>query len=220
MPKWVPDTDLPAAVTFVSFALGVALGRFAADGGGIVDEAPPTALPHGLLFLSAGSRTDSLDHSACAGLRAAWAEHGGAVKRGAELRDWLRLEFFKHHRTLYENRPIWLPLSSAKRNFVVFAAIHRWHDGTLDEVRVLLKDERKRRDGELEDVKHARATGDAKTRGAEEKRQEDLRALLAELDGFAAKVEAVSEQGAPPAPGGKPRNADARFAMDLDDGDR
>ncbi len=218
LPEWTPDTDPPTPVAFVSFALGVALGRFAADGSGIADEAPATALPHGLLFLSAGSRTDGLDHPACAGLRAAWAEQGGAVKRGAELRDWLRLDFFKHHKALYENRPIWLPLSSAKRNFVVFAAIHRWHDGTLDEVRVLLKDERKVLDGELEDVKLARATGDTKTRGAGEKRQEELRALLTELDEFTARVEAVSERGAPPSPGGKPRNADARFVMDLDDG--
>ncbi len=218
LPKWEPEYDAPSAASHVSFALGVALGRFGADGSGIQNEAPATALPHGLLFLSSASRRDSLDHPACSALRTAWEQYGGSVKRGAELRDWLRLDFFKHHKTLYENRPIWLPLSSAKRNFVIYAAIHRWNEGTLDEVRVLLKDERKVLDGELEDVKRARAAGDAKARGAGQSRQEELRFLLAELDEFSAKVDIIADQGAPPASGGKPRHADARFVMDLDDG--
>jgi hypothetical protein len=295
LPDWAPEYDPPAPVAFVSFALGVALGRFGADGTGLfsgpqmnTDEhrypsdarsfsnkikngiirnqvikestgpaldndhlsedagtqahpgnqqylspsvficgqtpndattpAPAETLPHGLLFLSAGSRRDGLDHPACAGLRAAWEQYGGAIKAKAELRDWLRLDFFKHHKALYENRPIWLPLSSAKRNFVALAAIHRWHDGSLDELRVLLRDERKVLDGELEDVKRARAAGDTKARSQGEKRQEELRALLAELDDFTDKVETIAERGAPPGPGSKGRAVDARFVMDLDDG--
>ena len=224
LPEWEPEYDAPSAASYVSFALGIALGRFSADGNGILDVAPTTALSHGLLLLSSNKcsrsqpRPNGLDHSACTALRSAWIQYGGVVKRGCELEEWMRLDFFKHHKALYENRPIWLPLSSAKRNFVIYAAIHRWNEGTLDEVRVLLKDERKVLDGELEDVKLARAAGDAKARGNGEKRQEELRVLLAELDGFSAKVEAIAEQGAPPAPGGKPRHADARFVMDLDDG--
>lgn len=176
------------------------------------------SLPHGILFLSAGSRQDSLDHPACRVLLDAWAEHGGGVKRGAELRNWLRTEFFKHHRSLYDNRPIWLPLSSERRNFVAFVAIHRWRDDTFDEVRGFLADERRTLEGELEDVQHARAVGDAKARAAAGKRHEELRALLDELDTFIGRVADVAERGAPPAPGGSPRDADARFAMDLDDG--
>ena len=50
---------------------------------------------------------------------------------GDDLRTWLRKSFFGYHRELYENRPIYFPLSSSKRSYVAFVSIHRWQDDTL-----------------------------------------------------------------------------------------
>lgn len=219
LPPWQPEHEAAKPVDHVSFAVGVALGRFGAGGEGILDAAPADALAHGILFLAPPPATDSLGDPATAGLRAAWQEHGHAVKPGAELRTWLRADFFKHHKALYENRPIWLPLSSAKKTFVAWVSIHRWADDTLDVLRAdHLIPARTALQGELADVQAARAAAAGKARAAAEKRYDELRTWLDELDAFIAAVEQVAEHGAPPAAGGRARAADARFRMDLDDG--
>lgn len=219
LPPWEPEYGEARPVDHVSFALGVALGRFGAGGEGVLDEAPADALPHGILFLAPPPATDSLSHPATAGLRAAWLEHGGAVKPGAEPRDWLRTDFFKHHKALYENRPIWLPLSSAKRTFVAWVSIHRWADDTLDVLRAdHLIPARTALQGELADIQAARARAEGKARAAAEKRYDELRKWLDELETFIDAVERVAERGAPPVDGCRARAADARFRMDLDDG--
>ncbi|CAO3379010.1 BREX-6 system adenine-specific DNA-methyltransferase PglX [Azospirillum argentinense] len=219
LPPWQPEYEEAKPVDHVSFAVGVALGRFGAGGEGILDTAPAGALPHGILFLAPPPSADSLADPATAGLRAAWQEHGGAVKPGAELRDWLRADFFKHHKALYENRPIWLPLSSAKKSFVAWVSIHRWADDTLDVLRAdHLIPARTALQGELADVQAARSRAEGKARAAAEKRYDELRKWLDELDSFIAAVEQLAEHGAPPVDGCRARAADARFRMDLDDG--
>ena len=80
---------------------------------------------------------DVLDHPACVPIQAAWKEHGATVGEGDDLRTYLRKSFFDYHKKLYENRPIYFPLSSAKKSFVAFISIHRWTDDTLN---VLLAD--------------------------------------------------------------------------------
>ena len=215
LPPYEPEYDPPSPESFVSFAIGVALGRFGANGEGILSEAPPTALPHGILFV-APALTDSLDHPACAPLHAAWAEHG----EGKELRDYLRKPFFDHHRKLYENRPIYFPLSSAKRSFVAYVSIHRWKDDTLA---ALLADHllpaQRRLDGELADLRAAKASGDKKQARDAEKRYAEVQKQLEELAAFIAQVQHIAEKGAPPADAkGTPRERDAAFRMDLDDG--
>ena len=141
------------------------------------------------------------------------------MKPGAELRDWLRADFFKHHKALYENRPIWLPLSSAKKSFVAWVSIHRWADDTLDVLRAdHLIPARTALQGELADIQAARARAEGKARAAAEKRYDELRKWLDELDSFIAAVEQLAEHGAPPVDGCRARAADARFRMDLDDG--
>src|SRR5690606_3706251 len=82
LPPYEPEYDPPRPIDFVSFAVGVALGRFGANGEGILDKAPESALPHGILFLSAASEQDSLKHDATRMLHDAWIEHGGAVGEG------------------------------------------------------------------------------------------------------------------------------------------
>lgn len=216
LPPYEPVFEEPAPVAFVSFAVGVALGRFPLElaSGPSPHEA---ALPHGVLFLSAEG-ADSLDDPACVPIAEAWKSHGAAVGGGDELRTYLRKSFFDFHKKLYENRPITFPLSSAKKSFVAYVSIHRWADDTLN---VLLADHlvptKRRLEGELDDLRTARASGNNK--GKAEKRFTEVQKLLEELNDFIAKVTEIAEKG-PPAPDDKTekRHADAKFVMDLDDG--
>ena len=220
LPPYVAEYEPARSEQLVSFAVGVALGRFAADGAGILDRAPDSALPHGILFLSAASERDSLFHPACALLHKTWDQHASAVGEGDDLRTYLRTSFFKFHKDLYENRPIYFPLSSAKKSFVAWVAIHRFDDSTLQTLLAEhLNSERRTLDGELEDLRKARASADKAARGKAEKRFAEVQKLFAELVDFIDKVQECAEHGPPAAdPKAPPRQADARFHMDLDDG--
>ena len=220
LPVWEPVHEPASAESHVSFAFGVAMGRFGSAGEGILDEAPESALPGGILFLSEATERDSLAHPACAPLHAAWGEHGRAVGAGDDLRTWLRRSFFGYHRKLYEDRPIYLPLSSARRTFVAWVSIHRF---TADTLKSLLADhlrgEQRTLEGELEDLKTARQSPDRRERGRAEKRYAEIQRQLAELLDFVRAVAEVAEKGPPPVDAATPpREADAPFAMSLDDG--
>jgi hypothetical protein len=217
IPAHVHECDPPLPLSFLSFSIGVTLGRFGGNGEGILDDSPVTALPAGLLFVSPEAR-DSLEHPACLRLHEAWEEHGVEVGGGDDLRTYLRTSFFGSHKKLYENRPIYFPLSSAKKSYVAFVSIHRWRDDTLN---VLLADhlipEKRRLEGETEDLRNARAQSTGKSNA--EKRFAEIQKLLDELTDFIDKVTQLAECGPPPTDDKTPkREADARFVMDLDDG--
>ena len=170
---------------------------------------------------------DSLQHPAVAGVHAAWAEHGGAITGGATkgakkvaLRDWLRRDFFAYHKSLYENRPIYFPLSSEKRTFVAWVSIHRWADNTLQALLAEhLHPVLRQLDGEIADLNAARASSDKKAAAAAEKQYASLRRQRDELADFIEAVTQCAERGAPPTdPRCPPREVDAPFRMDLDDG--
>lgn len=222
LPPYEPVHEDPPPVAWVSYAFGQAMGRFGREGQGILNEAPADSLPHGILFLSAaaGAR-DGLELDACAALRGAWDSHGGAIKPRAELRDWLRTDFFKIHGKTYENRPIWLPLSSAKRTFVAWVALHRFGPRTLDELRALwLLPERTRLDGRLADLRRASAeAGSNAERAGAEKEWATVAAQLDELTAFLDLVTTLAEEGPPPTgPACPPREVSAPLDLDLDDG--
>lgn len=221
LPPYEPVYDPEPPADHLSFALGVALGRFGVNGEGILTTPPATALPHGILFLSDASEEDSLAHPAAAPILAAWAEHGPAIDDKRTLKAYLQDRFFPDvHRKMYENRPIYFPLSSAKRAFVAYVSIHRWHDGTLNDLLAEhLAPAQRRLEGERADLRAARDGGDKKASRAAEKRLGEVTRWLDELAGFIALVEQCAEKGPPP-PDGKtpPRAADARYAPDLDDG--
>ncbi len=204
----------PQASTAVSHALGVALGRF--DPGGGIASSSTRGLPDGILLL--GPEAPALNQEACAALRDAWRARAENMGGEDDLGTYLRRSFFAEHRSAYEGRPIHLPLSSARRTYVAFVCIHGWSEGTLS---VLLAEhlmpEKRRVEGELTDLREARQAG--RTKGATEKRFTEVQKLLEELDDFIAKVTEIAERG-PPAPDDKtkPREADARYVMDLDDG--
>jgi len=299
LPPWQPQYDHPPAAHWVSYALGLALGRFpltplspgrgaGGEGSGVSGPHPPNpllpgrekgeqedgsaplsqlgrgaggegeplpgethppfgkplsrlhpltpspragegeqeSLPHGILYLSAysGDRPDSQDslhHPACQPLHQAWAEHGSAIAPGKTLRDWLRLSFFKNvHVGMYDQRPIYFPLSSEKKNFVAFIAIHRWADDTLT---TLLADhlvpEQTQLDGEIADLLGTKAQGDTKTQATAEKRYTELMQLKTELDSFIQLLRQCAEVGPPPAKASDPPpETAAPYRMDLDDG--
>jgi hypothetical protein len=225
LPPYEPEYDPATPEQHLSYAAGVAMGRFGPDGEGILDDTKSeqaalidNALPAGILFLSEVSEHDSLSHPACAMLTDAWSEHGARITSKEDLRTYLRRSFFGYHKGVYENRPIYFPLSSEKRSFVAWVSIHRWRSDTLQTLLAEhLMPERRRLDGELEDLRQARAGGglDART----EKRFEQVKKALDELQAFIDLVTQCAEQGPPPTDSKCPdREFDTRFEMDLDDG--
>ncbi len=228
LPEYVEQLDPEPPTDHLSFAVGVALGRFDANGEGIVDPTQDDlsqTLPHGILFLdgSLGDEDlrDSLGHDATQIVHDNWTEYGSQIDTRRSLRGWLREKFFSDvHRQMYENRPIHWPLSSAKKTFIAWLTIHRWTDQTL---RVLLADHLepalKRLDGEIADLTAARGTGDKKQARAAEQRFDDVKAWRDELVEFIANIQQCAERGPAPADPKKPeREVDARYVPDLDDG--
>ena len=228
LPPYAPEYDPEPPTDHLSFALGVALGRFGPKGEGILDPASDDlshALPAGILFLDgtldAGDEGDGLGHPAARVLREAWDRHGAAVDPGGDLRTWLRLKCFGDvHRGMYENRPIHWPLSSDKRTFCAWVTIHRWDERTL---RILQADHLNpallRIDGELDDLRAARDGADRKAARDAERRLDKVRRWRDELAAFIAAVAECAEKGPPPTDAKcPPRELDARYAPDLDDG--
>lgn len=225
LPKYVEVLAPELPTDHLSFALGVALGRFDRTGKGILDpnsEEVSHALPSGILFLNGAlpefDFSDSLGHVASRCLHDAWSEFGSHIVPQASLRDYLREKFFSDiHKSMYENRPIHWPLSSAKKTFVAWINIHRWNVNTL---RSLLADHLQgnalpRIDGELEDLRQARAEG---AKGSDA-RFLQVQKWKEELDEFIALVKECAEKGPPPTDDKCPtREVDARYDPKLDDG--
>src|SRR5262249_20163461 len=103
----------------VSYVIGVALGRFCGDGNGVLDQAPPSAVSSGVLFVSIEG-SDSVDTKPCRSICECWNQACGALAGGDDLRTFLRKSFFDYHKKAYDKRPIYFPLSSAKKSFVAF----------------------------------------------------------------------------------------------------
>ena len=252
LPPYHPEYDPPTAQDFISYAVGLALGRFGRP-------SPPAPLPLrergareeidlsasfltppspvlgeggwgdegnlNILYLSAYSQDlpeigDTLTHPAAAPIHHAWAEHGSKITKKT-LREWLRQDYFKEdHLKRYDQRPIYFPISSAKKNFVAIIPIHQWTDNTLQTLLAdhLLPDQN-HLIGEINDLIAARSQGDSKAIGTAEKRYSELCKLQEELQDLINKVQAIAERGAPPTKSSDPnREVDTTFKMDLDDG--
>jgi hypothetical protein len=237
--EYTEELDPEPPIDHLSFALGVALGRFApvdeqgqpitSNQPGILGPAAADlshALHAGILFLDGSleenDQRDDLGTAAAAPLHQAWSCHGSAIASNRGLRDWLRLDFFKDvHKGMYENRPIHWPLSSAKRTFVAWVNIHRMNSQTL---KILLADHlihgaRSRIEGELADLREVRDSEDRQAARKADARIGKLTFWLNELNEFISAVEQCADHGALPTDGRCPeREQDAVYAPDLDDG--
>jgi hypothetical protein len=247
LPAWNPTYEEATAEDWVSYSIGIALGRFnpvdaetppnrppAPNSGGAEPmgniQSPPElgdlgGLPHGILYLSTYRDTDSLIHPAAAAIHTAWATHGGNIAQSKTLHHWLRTNFFKDtHLKRYDQRPIYFPLSSTKLNFVAHISIHRWADDTLQ---ILLADhlipELTQLEGELADLldtRHqANLKADRKAQNQADDRYNLLLQLRDELQTFIALIRQCADQGPPIASPKDPQpETTARYRMDLDDG--
>ncbi len=242
LPEYAPVYDNPLPTDYVSYAIGVALGRFEpsspnpfsprekgdnssnspllrGEGLGVRSRGAggEVILTNSILYLSTYSEQDSLEHPASQIIKEAWDKHGEKIAANKPLRKWLRESFFKDvHVKMYEKRPIYFPLSSEKKNFVAFVNIHRWTDNTLQTLLAEhLKPELTKLEGELKDLREAQASGN---RG-NQNRYATVQKLGEELQTFINLVAQCAERGAPQhKPQDTAREADARFQMNLDDG--
>ncbi len=241
LPPYQPVYEQPPATNYVSFAIGVALGRFpqptpetetpnttpeTTKNFNIPNSPSPipnsqSPIPQGILYLSTYNEKDSLQHPACQLLQQTYEKYSDTIAKNKTLSEWLRLSFFKEvHLGMYENRPIYFPLSSSKKNFVAFISIHRWTDTTLQ---TLLADylipELSYIDGEINDLMETRNQGDKKNQTKAEERYNKLQQQQTELKNFIDLVRTCAEQGPPPAnPKDTPREVNHRLIMNLDDG--
>jgi hypothetical protein len=271
-----PAQRTARAFQHLSWALGVLLGRFDFETGGLFgpgieaespDEkgrdsglsqrtwsgkpgadggatATTYAGPHpsGLIYLSALDGMDGLPHrldrnvgaecekSVREILKEKHGSDGDAIleeidealvraDRRESLAEWMRLDAFARHKELYENRPIYFPLASAKKNFLVWVNIHRWNEGTLNDVLAnYLNPDRDMLEARVrrlrEDSVHADTAGDKKLRNEIEDTVTALDKLREELSDFASLVNRLATVGPDP----KLQEASAPFVMDLDDG--
>ena len=221
LPGFKSGTDELRQTNYLSFAVGVALGRFGTNGEGVLEKVSKMALPNGILYMSTHSHQDSLFISASRLIKDVWTKYGNDIAPKKSEREWLINSFFKDvHLDMYANRPIYFPLSSKKKNFVAFISIHRWQDNTLT---VLLADyllpELNSIEGELLDLIETRTQGDRKSQADAENRYAKTKALQEELQAFIDLVQQCAEKGPPPAnPKDTPRERDNTYVMDLDDG--
>ena len=201
LPPYQPTYEQPPATNYISYALGIALGRFHKNGAGIIagNHTDEAVLPYGILYLSAYNDNDSLQHPACEFLQQTWEDHSTAIAKGKTLSEWLRQSFFKDiHLGMYENRPIYFPISSAKKNFVAYISIHRWTENTLQTLLAdYLRPELNQIEGELNDLIESRNQGDKKTQAKAEERYHKLQQQQTELKTLIDQVRQCAEEGAP-----------------------
>lgn len=222
LPPYLPSYDPVDPEADLSHAIGVGLGRFSESGEGVIDDESQSGISAGLMFIGPNDAcTDSLKvRSAAPSLLAVWETFAPTSGKKPPLREWLRKDFFAYHKNLYKNRPIYFPLSSEKRNFVAWISIHRFTDATLptllaDHLNPALRE----LDADIRDANTARTSSDKKLAVAAAKTYDTAKRLRDELADFIALVAQCAERGAPPTdPGCPPREVDAPFSMDLDDG--
>lgn len=122
------------------------------------------------------------------------------------IRRYLATGFYKHHLSMYKNRPIyWLFTSGKQRAFQCLVYLHRYNEGTLARMRteyvIPLQGQIAARIEQLEGDK-AKATSTSHRKKLQ-KEQDDLKKQAAELRTFEEKLKHFADQ---------------RICLDLDDG--
>jgi len=109
-----------------------------------------------------------------------------AKKAKLSINQFLREKAFAFHKSVYDNRPIYWPLTSKSKSYVVWTNIHAWHDATLNNILAdFLKPEHKALTMKIETLRVAKATTtDNKDINKLEKEIGTLDKQLDELDQF------------------------------------
>ena len=235
LPPWEPTYQDPAPTDWISYGVGLALGRFPLNSPVTSPnttepthpQQPEETLDSGVLYLSTYAKDtpnspDSLNHPACAPLKTYWQTHSPSFQTKSKTKDdlhtWLRHRFFPTvHLPMYENRPIYFPLSSTHKNFVAYLSIHRFNTGTINNLLVLLSQDLRTLQGELADLLEAAVQ--STTNNNQNDRQSHLQSLRTELQAFIDLIRQCTEIGPPPAnPKDPAPEATAPYQMNLDDG--
>ncbi|WP_156825313.1 hypothetical protein [Leptospira yanagawae] len=126
-----------------------------------------------------------------------------------------RESFFALHLSKYENRPIYFPLSSSKKNFVFYFNIHTWNPGTFS---FILSDflnpdlkSMKARLASLQDAKIKASSSESKQI---DKDILNLQKYILELEDFVNTLEVINTTGID----SNQLEAKVSYYMDLDDG--
>ena len=139
----------------------------------------------------------------------------------------LREDYFSFHRDTYENRPIYFPLSSKKKSFVVYANIHEWSDGTINTIlaEALYPDLKSLLDREQHLIEQKTNSNKADNKSLDQSLFQ-IQKWKEELQEFCNILKQISEKGPVPPQAGKSSTKDKltsqerenTFHMELDDG--
>jgi len=137
-------------------------------------------------------------------------------KSKLNLNQFLREKCFDFHKSVYENRPIYFPLSSGKKSYVVWMNIHQFHDATLKNILAdFLIPEQRFLMLRLNELRKRKVTAaDAQEQNRLEGEISKYGKWQEELDDFILNMSQISEKGANP----KSQEVQISFRMDLDDG--
>ena len=238
LPSWEPTYQDPAPTDWISYGVGLALGRFPLNSPVTSPnttepthpQQPKETLDRGILYLSTYAKDtpnspDSLNHPACDPLKTYWQTHSPSLQTKSKTKDdlhnWLRHRFFPTvHLPMYENRPIYFPLSSTHKNFVAYLSIHRFNTGTINNLLVLLSQDLRTLQGELADLLEAAVQSTTTNNNdSQNNRQSHLQSLRTELQAFIDLIRQCTEIGPSPAnPKDPTPETTAPYQMNLDDG--
>lgn len=133
-------------------------------------------------------------------------------------RDWLwffREKFFDLHLSKYDNRPIYFPLSSSKKNFIFYFNIHTWKTGTFSYILSdFLNPDLNAMKARLDNIQEAKSKASASEAKQLDKDIIQLQKLVLELEEFRNTLETINTTGID----ANELEAKVPYYMDLDDG--
>lgn len=135
-----------------------------------------------------------------------------------EESDWssfFREKFFELHLSKYENRPIYFPLSSSKKNFVFYFNIHTWNTGTFSYILSdFLNPDLNAMKARLDSIQDAKVKASSSEAKQLDKDIIQLQKLVIELEEFRNTLETINTTGIDAGS----LEAKVSYFMDLDDG--
>ncbi|MBK7058928.1 MAG: hypothetical protein IPH52_28525 [Leptospiraceae bacterium] len=240
----------------LGFTVGVLLGRFDAQTGGLVDlaserlkekslereENAPKPLSGGMYFTSLADLRNSIGSSVSmvdgkiierakdvlvyklgeVKAKEVWDEMEIALLKDCDASskgmDWVsffREHYFDLHISKYENRPIYFPLSSAKRNFVFYFNIHTWTTGTFAFILSdFLNPDLNAMKARLDSIQEAKTKANSTEAKQLDKDILQLEKLVLELEEFRNTLDVINTKGIDT----NQLEAKVPYVMDLDDG--